>query len=106
MGAANDGRRHSRTPRFDMRQVASAASLEPKPLGLVWVCGRRPVVMSGPAEMLRTEARIHRGQEPPTNGFPTSILFCSDEVGDSVSKIEGLLAMFPGVPIVVLGPED
>jgi DNA-binding NarL/FixJ family response regulator len=27
-------------------------------------------------------------------------------VGDPVSKIEGLLAKFPGVPIVVLGPED
>ena len=88
-----------------MRQVTSAASLEPKPLGLVWVCGCRPVVMSGLAEMLRTEARIHRGQEPPTNGSPTSILLCSDEVGDSVSKIEGLLAKFPGVPIEVLGSE-
>lgn len=89
-----------------MREVTNVAPLEPKPLGLVWVYGRRPVVMSGLAEILRAEARVHRGQEPPTNGSPTSILYCSDEVEDPASKVQKLRARFPGAPIVVLGSEN
>jgi DNA-binding CsgD family transcriptional regulator len=87
-----------------MANVTNIASVETKPLGLVWICGRRSVVTSGLAEILRAEARVHRGQEPPTNGFPTSILFCSDEVEHVALKVQELRDGFPGAPVVVLGP--
>ena len=64
------------------------------------------MVVSGLAEVLSAEAQIHCGQEAPANGTPTSILYCSDEVGDPVSNVRGLRARFPGVPIVVLGSEN
>ena len=89
-----------------MRQVTSVTSPEPRPLGLIWVCGRRPVVISGLAEILSAYARIHRGQEPPTNGTPASILFCLDGVRDPAPKVQELQARFPGVPVVVLGSEN
>jgi DNA-binding NarL/FixJ family response regulator len=98
--------RNGSPPSFDMANVTNIASVETKPLGLVWIYGRGSVVTSGLAEILRSEARVHRGQEPPTNGFPTSILFCSDGVEHAASKVQELRDRFPGAPVVVLGPVD
>lgn len=75
---------------------------KPKPLGLIWIYSPYPVMISGLTEILRTEARIYNGQEPPANGTPTVALLCPGGTEDAASKVEELQALVPGVPIVVL----
>lgn len=84
-----------------MRQVTAFGQPNPKPLGLIWIYSRYPVVVSGLTETLRTEARIHNGQEPPANATPTIVLLCPGGVEDPASEVKELRALVPGVPIVV-----
>ncbi len=82
------------------------ASLKPKPLGVVWICSRQPVLISGLTEILRPEAQIHLGQGPPTDTTSMSILFCSNGATDPASEVKELRELVPGAPIVVLGSEN
>lgn len=85
-----------------MREVTDFGQPKPKPLGLIWIYSRHPIVVSGLTEILRTEAQVHCVQVPPANGTPTIVLLCAGGLEDPASEVEELRALVPGVPIVVL----
>lgn len=83
--------------------ITELESTKPKPLGLVWVKYPYPTTLSlGLVEALKTEADVHRGQNPPAEGLPSSVIICSN--GENVaSEVEHLRVLTPGVPHVVFG---
>lgn len=81
---------------------------ERKALGTVWVVCPYPVVARGLEELLKTEARVHVGPEPPpVDQAPSSIILWPDEAEDVASEVKRLREMFPRALVLVFGsPAD
>lgn len=89
-----------------MRQATDAALAQAEPLGLVWINSIYPIVTLGLKDMLKTEARVHCGQEPPPEDDPTCVLLHLGAAKDPTAEWNRLQTLAPGIPVVVFGAQD
>lgn len=79
---------------------------ETKPLGLVWLYCPYPVLARGLDEVLKEEALVHSGEQPPEGSDPSCVLFCADEIEGMSGKLKAVRAAAPDAPVVVFGLHD
>ncbi|CAN5807118.1 hypothetical protein BH23ACT11_BH23ACT11_01040 [soil metagenome] len=79
---------------------------ETKPLGLVWLYCPYPILARGLTEILREEALVHHGEQPPREANLSCVLFCADGTGDVYNEVKPLQAAAPDIPVVVFGLSD
>lgn len=82
--------------------AAQPATLEHKPLGLVWIKCPYPVLALGLEKILGAEAHVYRGIHPPTRVDFSSIVYCPNGE-DVASEIRRLRDLVPDVPNIVFG---
>ena len=77
---------------------------EHRRLGDVWVQSASSVVPMRLQKALTTEARVHRGSNPPVND-PSVVLCCADGRGaqEMVHEVRRIRARFPQAAMLVLG---
>lgn len=82
--------------------AAQSATLEYKPLGLVWIKCPYPVLALGLEKVLRTEAQVYRGAHPPVSANFSSLVYCPNGE-DVASEVRSLRKLFPDAPALVCG---
>jgi len=70
-------------------------------LGLVWIKGPSPVISSGLTQILKAEARVHVGQEPPNEDLPSVVVLCTNRIEDISEGVRHVRAHLPDPLIVV-----
>lgn len=82
--------------------AAQPATLEYKPLGLVWIKCPYPVLALGLEKALGVEAQVYRGAKPPASASFSSLVYCpnGEDVASEVGRFQEL---FPGIPALVCG---
>jgi DNA-binding NarL/FixJ family response regulator len=80
------------------------AKPEPRSLELVWwiKCSYSTALSLGLEQALKAEGYIHRGQKPPPEGPPSSVILCSDGE-DITSEVQCLRTLVPATPILGFG---
>lgn len=80
---------------------------EAKPLGLIWLYCLYPVLARGLSEILKEEALVHHGEQPPPKeADPSCVVLCAGEIESVSHRVKRLQAAVPDTPILVFGLND
>lgn len=74
-----------------------------KQLGLVWLYCPYPVLAQGLIGILREEAWIHYGEQPPQEDSPSCIVFCTEDIESIYQRVKSFQTQVPDAPILVFG---
>jgi two-component system nitrate/nitrite response regulator NarL len=74
-----------------------------EPLGLVWIDCSSPVVSGGLAQILKTEALVYVGQEPPNGALPSVVILCADGIENIAESVKRVRAHLSNAVIVIFG---
>lgn len=85
------------------RPMTRTTETRSKPLGLGWIDCPYPVAAVGLARILESEARVHVGQEAPTEEVPSFIIFGTNGVKSLSEGVEQLRKVNSDAPILVFG---
>jgi DNA-binding NarL/FixJ family response regulator len=70
-------------------------------LGPVWLSCSNPVVSGGLTQILKAQARVHVGQEPPNEESPSIVVLCPNVDEDISEAVNQVRSHFPNTLIVV-----
>ncbi len=82
--------------------TAYPAKSEPERSSLVWISCSRSVV--GLERILEKDFRVHRGEEPPKDGVPSSVVLFANNAKGLPERIKRAQEPNPGAPVLVFGP--
>ncbi len=74
------------------------------PVGLVWLKGCQQEVVSLGLENASRAARVHRGQEQPTEELPAAVVIWCLNGEDLASEVRSVRALVPGSAVLIFAP--
>jgi DNA-binding NarL/FixJ family response regulator len=93
---------HSAPPdKMKQLEARQPASIERKPLGLVWIDCPYPVVAAGLKSALERRARVHLGSSPPQDDVPSSAIFDAGGVEGLSEGIKRIQEVNPAISVLV-----
>lgn len=75
-------------------------------LGGIWIYSGYPVVSLGLREILKEEAEVHYGYEPPKNWEPHSIVYYCHDGEDAADNIRCLRSSYPAAFVLAFGMQS